>query len=226
MAAFQVGSIFTSSIIQPLYTEQTFASITPPVIDILQAVGFSNLGLICALYTARGMHRECLILNAITMAMTGAVYVNFPVKPPHVNIPFVATLFGVAVVNLFNLIGVSSVKREHKFQMKERFSLWYNLSQYLKGAIGTGALLLGSGVIARVATPPIAQVYWLQVALNLLVSAVIGDRVQLSWKADALLMVGIAVCLLRSNVTLVALSGLSATLMVASVFQRPARGKI
>lgn len=214
MAAFQLGSLVSTAVVQPLYTPETFASITPPFLAILQAVGFANIGLFFAVRAARERKTECYIANALTMVTTGLVYLVFPVKPPHINIPFVSTLFAVAAVNVSSLLRKPESGTEqfelNDGQISSVSHTAYLLVQLTKVITGAAALVLGCGLLPTFTTSMIAQVYLLQVALNLLVSAALGARSRVTLTPDAVFLAGTATCLLQSSTVLGLSSGIGA----------------
>lgn len=222
MAAFQLGSLVSTAVVQPLYTPETFASITPPLLAILQAVGFTNVGLFLAIRAARERKDECYLANALTMAATGLVYLVFPVKPPHINIPFVSTLLAVAAVNTSNL----SRKPESSTQQSELTDgqnptsmshSAYRLVQFTKVITGVGALVFGCALLPTFTTSMIGQVYLLQVALNLLVSAALAVQSRVTLTADAVVLAGAAACLSQSSTVLGLSSGIGAAVGITTI---------
>lgn len=213
MAAFQLGSLVTSAVVQPLYTPQTFASITPPLLAILQAVGFANVGVFYAVRASRDNKRDCFLANAITMAATALVYIAFPVKPPHINVPFVSTLLIVAAVNAASLLRSEETKGK-KAQLADVQTassgapVAYGLVQLIKFATGGGAFLVGSALFPAFTPSVIGQVYLLQVALNLSVSAALAMRNRVPTTSDIFVLAGTSLCLGRFSPVLGVLSAI------------------
>lgn len=204
MAAFQLGSMVTPAVVEPLYTADAYVSITAPMLAILQAVGFTNVGLFFGVRATRENKRDCYFTNAITMAATAMVYLVFRVKPPQVNIPFTCTLLVVAAVNAASLLrnenfdgNASDLGRQRRILSPAL--VVHNSVQVVKLIVGVLTFMLGCCLFPALSPPVIGQVYLLQVSLNLIVSAVLAVRNRMSNKSDVVVLAGLSTCLSQSS---------------------------
>jgi len=222
MAGFQIGSLATTQVVQPLYTAETWATITPSALAALQTVGFAQLGVVLAVNAASSRTREAHIINVVTMALTALIYVVLPVKPLYINLPFVSTLFAVAVANLVNYLQLPKDELKVEPQNNEKMaSAFHNATQVMKAGSGVGSLVVAYSFTQAVRPSIISTVYFFQVGLNLLASAVIGMRTgRTPMAADTVLLAGASLCLARSNVALATAIAAAATLAAASSLRK------
>lgn len=174
MAGFQLSSIATRALVQPLYTKATWATMSPTALSKLTAVGFSNLLMHEMVRNAKDKPAHCQVANAITMFGTGIIYTVLRVKSPIINIPFVGSLFAIGVVNVVNFVRGSRTPKPKPAPPK---NLRFPLIPFASIMTGISALPFLSHLApftAPIHRLIISRVYLSQLAMNTIAAGIIG----------------------------------------------------
>ena len=183
MAVVELSTIATNLIIQPMYIPAQCATVTPVILQQIQAVGLANLNLFTAIQMASSQTKLKHLVNFIIMTLTGLIYLVLPVKPLWFVIPFTSSLFILAVLNAWEELKNQNVDTKQPFT--STFGLF---TQAFKFLAASATLFFAFGLNGIPTPTMMSQVYLMQISLNIIASSFVSLRGKTTPIYDALLL--------------------------------------